>query len=74
MNKETIEKAADHYADTAPASYTNGTFGKYAIADAFEEGAHHVLDRLSRIPWNEAMHELAEYAKQRLEHRKEATL
>ena len=39
MNKETIEKAADLYAAKAPESYTNGDFGRYAIADAFEAGA-----------------------------------
>lgn len=39
MNKETIEQSADIYADKAPESYCNGYYGKYAIADAFEEGA-----------------------------------
>ena len=39
MDRITIEKAADVYADKAPKSYCNGDYGKYAIADAFEEGA-----------------------------------
>ena len=40
MDRITIEKAADVYADKAPKSYCNGYYGKYAIADAFEEGAN----------------------------------
>ena len=39
MDRITIEKAADVYADKAPESYCNGDYGKYAISDAFEEGA-----------------------------------
>lgn len=56
MNKETIEQAADVYADKAPESYCNGYYGKYAIADAFEEGARWRIESVwhdvSEIPDN----------------------
>lgn len=39
MNKETIEEAADNYAEMTSHSYVNGDYANYAIAEAFEKGA-----------------------------------
>ena len=54
MDRITIEKAADVYADKAPESYCNGHYGKYAIADAFEEGAKWRINSV----WHEANKEI----------------
>ena len=50
MDRITIEKAADVYADKAPKSYCNGYYGKYAIADAFEEGANWRINSVWQKP------------------------
>lgn len=40
MNRETIEKAVTDYAASVNPSFVTGEFDRYAIADAFENGAH----------------------------------
>lgn len=74
MNKETIEKAADHHAANAKPANIYGNFDKYNIADAFEAGARYILDRLVSVPWDEAMKELAEYAEESTQAGKEDAL
>jgi hypothetical protein len=39
MTKEDIERKCLEYSQAATPSYTNGTFDRYAIAQAFEDGA-----------------------------------
>ena len=44
MTREQIEKQADDYMSKATPSYVNSSFDKYAIAQAFEEGAYWALE------------------------------
>lgn len=37
------------------------------VRTAFEDGANYVLEHLCRIPWDEALKELADYADKRKE-------
>lgn len=39
MTKEDIERKCLEYSQAATPSYTNGTFDRYAIAQAYEDGA-----------------------------------
>lgn len=39
MTREDIERKCQQYAEEAISSYTNGDFNRYAIAQAFEDGA-----------------------------------
>ena len=39
MTREDIERKCLEYSQVATPSYTNGTFDRYAIAQAYEEGA-----------------------------------
>lgn len=40
MNRETLEQAVTDYAASVKPSFVTGEFDRYAIADAFESGAH----------------------------------
>lgn len=46
MTRGQIEKQADDYASKATPNYVNGSFDKYAIAQAFEEGAYWALNKV----------------------------
>ena len=62
MNRETIKQAAlDYIEQHYPAHHP---FKEHDV-NVFTQGARHVLDRLCRLPWNEAIKELAEYAEEK---------
>lgn len=82
MNKETIEKAARDYAEEMigrqegenkfPPKLRGPVM--QLIQNCFKNGAIVALNSLVEMPFDEAIKELAEYAMQRMDDRKEATL
>lgn len=61
MNKKAIEKAALDYVEQHYPAYH--PFKEHDV-NVFAQGAHYILDHLCRLPWNEAIKELAEYAEE----------
>ena len=64
MNRETIKQAALDYIEQHYPAYH--PFKEHDI-NVFTQGARYVLYHLCRLPWNEAIKELAEYAEEKNE-------
>lgn len=60
MKNETIEKAAQEYAEKATPTFVNGDFGRDAIAEAFEDGAEW---RISSV-WHSPEEVLPDYGEE----------
>ena len=63
MKKEDMEKAGTEYAKAATPAFLNGDFDRNNVAQAFEDGATWLADKLCRLPLDKMIDELGEYLK-----------